>query len=31
VPEESTDHQWHPNYNPEDHILEQPKEDGDTI
>ncbi len=32
VPEQSTDHEWNPGYNPEDDIeQEEPKEDGTTI
>ncbi|HOK59765.1 MAG TPA: hypothetical protein PK432_02180 [Candidatus Dojkabacteria bacterium] len=32
VPEESTDHQWHPDYNPvQDIDHEEIKEDGDTV
>jgi hypothetical protein len=32
VPEESTDHQWNPGYDPaNEELLEEPKPDGDTI
>lgn len=30
VPEESTDHEWHPDYKSEDHIIEE-ESNGDTI
>jgi len=31
VPEESTDHQWHPDYKPEDEIEPTKEEDGTTV
>lgn len=32
VPEESTDHEWNPGYDPaNEEVIEEPKKDGDTV